>query len=121
MVDTRSARVRATGHGWTVSTPTGRTVVADSLTAMWSAVASFAVAEPDWSALSLPTGFPEPAPWPTADDRSLSSLAISRRHADVSPIISLHRNVIRSGWSRWTSLPRSRPWCTRSCPPPLRR
>ncbi|MBM4616511.1 hypothetical protein GS540_19010, partial [Rhodococcus hoagii] len=61
MVDTRSARVRATGHGWTVSTPTGRTVVADSLTAMWSAVASFAVAEPDWSALSLPTGFPEPA------------------------------------------------------------
>ncbi|MBM4723357.1 hypothetical protein GS439_12545 [Rhodococcus hoagii] len=87
MVDTRSARVRATGHGWTVSTPTGRTVVADSLTAMWSAVASFAVAEPDWSALSLPTGFPEPAP---LADRRRPVTVVARDLADARRRVADH-------------------------------
>ncbi|WFR72574.1 hypothetical protein P9209_00820 [Prescottella defluvii] len=62
IADSRSARVRATANGWTASTPTGRTIVADSLTAMWAAVESLGAPEPDWSSMSLPAGFDEPAP-----------------------------------------------------------
>ncbi|WP_430335371.1 hypothetical protein [Rhodococcus sp. ACT016] len=62
MVDSRSARVRAAASGWTVSTPTGRTTVTDSLTAMWAAVESLGAPEPHWSSMSLPAGFDEPEP-----------------------------------------------------------
>lgn len=86
MADSRSARVRATAHGWTVSTPTGRTIVADSLTGMWTAVGSLAP-EPDWSSMTLPAGFDEPEP---LADRRRPVTVVARDLADARRRVASH-------------------------------
>lgn len=64
LVDSRAARVRASGDGWTVTSPTGRAVVAGSLTEVWTAITSMSVPEPDWTTMAVPAGFVDPAPAP---------------------------------------------------------
>ena len=64
LVGSAAARVRSTPSGWTVASPTGRTIVAATMTELWSGLLSCGQPEPAWEDVRLPESFDEPEPLP---------------------------------------------------------